>query len=66
MFITLLTHDSLFQAREVFHKYDVDKSGEIDKTELPALLRELNLRLSPELYAKYCDKFMKEADLDNR
>ncbi len=54
------------QAKDVFTKFDVDKSGEIDKGELPALLRELNLRLSPELYAKYCDKFMKDADLDRK
>lgn len=50
----------------MFHKYDADSSGAIDKKELPQLLRELNLRLSPDLYAKYCDKFMKDADLDHK
>jgi Ca2+-binding EF-hand superfamily protein len=50
----------------VFRKYDADASGAIDKKELPHLLRELNLGLSPELYEKYCDKFMKDADLDQK
>lgn len=50
----------------MFRKYDADRSGQISRDELPALLRELNLRLSPELYAKYCDEFMREADLDRK
>ncbi len=47
-------------------KHDKDKSGSIDKGEVPGLLRELNLRLSPDLYARYCLKWFSEADLDGR
>ncbi len=54
------------QCKTLFTKYDKDKSGAIDKSEVPPLLRELNLRLSPALYEKYCDKFFREADLDSR
>jgi Ca2+-binding EF-hand superfamily protein len=64
--LSLLTPLADTQAREVFQKYDRDRSGAIDTKELPPLLRELNLRLSPELYARYCEKFLREGDTDAR
>lgn len=54
------------QARETFQKYDLDKSGEVDTKELPALLRELNLRLTDTMFTEYCEKFMKQADVDRK
>lgn len=53
------------EARDLFVKHDKDKSGSIDKGEVPGLLRELNLRLSPDLYDRYCTRFFTEADLDH-
>lgn len=60
-----LSAKMLQEAKDVFHKYDADSSGAIDKKELPMLLRELNLRLSADMYSQYCDKFMRDADLDH-
>lgn len=52
------------RARDMFAKYDKDGSDNIDKEELRELLKELNLRLSEDLYDKYVDRYWKEADED--
>lgn len=63
--ITATTTTTTPQALAVFSRADADGSGQVDRAECPALLKELNLRLSDELYARYVEAFFKEADLDS-
>ena len=56
----------LADAKKMYTKYDADGTNDIDKSELVAMLKELNLRLDQEMYEKLVDVYWKEADEDVR
>src|SRR5690242_10189584 len=56
---TQLSPDQKKQAREVFDKYDADKSGTVEKKELEKMLKELRVFENASLADVYSDMVFK-------
>jgi len=54
------------KAKKLFHKHDKDGSGEIDKAELAGMFKELNLRLTSEMFDELVLSYWTVADSDVR
>ena len=61
-----LTEGQLAKARRLYDKYDTDGSNDIDKSELANILRELNLRLTTEMFDKFVWSYWNATDVDVR
>ena len=59
-----ITPEEEATARGVFATYDKDRSGRIDKAEMKAMLKDLELELDADAYEKYVDAAWASADLD--
>ena len=53
--------DQIAVLRQVFDYFDKDKTGQIDASEMDAVLLKLGVKLSKEAF----DKMLKDADLDS-
>ena len=60
-----ITPEEEANARGVFAQYDKDRSGKIDKAEMKAMLKDLELELDSDAYEKYVEAAWASADLDD-
>ena len=60
-----LKEDEETAARQVFTQYDKDRSGALDKAEMKAMLKELELTLDAAAWEKFADSAWGEADVDD-
>lgn len=54
------------KARKLYEKYDTDGSNDIDKSELSNILKDLNLRLTTEMFDKFVWSYWNATDVDVR
>ena len=60
-----ITPEEEANARGVFAQYDKDRSSKIDKAEMKAMLKDLELELDSDAYEKYVEAAWESADLDD-